>query len=49
MLTAMGISPIDAAGHLRLTLGRSTTADDIDYVLAVLPPLVARLRQIASV
>jgi cysteine desulfurase len=49
MLTAMGISPIDAAGHLRLTLGRSTTADDIDYVLDVLPPLVARLRQIAPV
>ncbi len=45
MLTAMGVSAADAVGHLRLTLGRSTTGEDIDYVLSVLPPLVARLRQ----
>lgn len=46
ILTAMGVSAIDAAGHLRLTLGRSTTEADIDYVLEILPPLVARLRKL---
>lgn len=45
VLTALGVSPADAAGHLRLTLGRSTTEEDIDYVLDILPPLVARLRR----
>ncbi|NUQ39606.1 MAG: hypothetical protein HUU23_17840, partial [Caldilineales bacterium] len=43
VLTAMGVSRADAAGHLRLTLGRSTTAADIDRVLEVLPPLAARI------
>lgn len=47
VLTAMGVDPIAAAGHLRLTLGRSTTTADIDILLDVLPPLVARLRAIS--
>ena len=45
VLTAMGVSAADATGHLRLTLGRSTTDEDIDYVLEMLPPLVERLRR----
>ena len=49
VLTAMGVSAVDAAGHLRLTLGRSTTADDIDYVLDILPPLVTRIRKLTTV
>ena len=49
VLTAMGVSAVDAAGHLRLTLGRSTTADDIDYVLEILPPLVTRMRKLTTV
>jgi cysteine desulfurase len=44
VLTAMGVSPADATGHLRLTVGRSTTDEDIDYLLEVLPPLINRLR-----
>jgi cysteine desulfurase len=46
VLTAMGVSAADAVGHLRLTLGRSTTAEDIEEVLQVLPPLVQRLRRL---
>lgn len=46
VLTAMGVSAADAVGHLRLTLGRSTTAEDIEEVLRVLPPLVQRLRRL---
>jgi cysteine desulfurase len=29
VIVAMGISPLDAVGSVRLTLGRSTTADDV--------------------
>lgn len=46
VLTAMGVGAADAVGHLRLTLGRSTTAEDIEEVLRVLPPLVHRLRRL---
>jgi len=46
VLTAMGVSAAEAVGHLRLTLGRSTTAEDIEEVLRVLPPLVQRLRRL---
>lgn len=45
ILTAIGADSVAAAGHLRLTLGRTTTEDDIDFVLATLPPLVRRMRQ----
>lgn len=48
VLTAMGVSRADAAGHLRLTLGRSTTAADIDRVLEALPPLAARIRKLVG-
>ena len=45
VLVAMGV-PIDwAMGAVRSSLGRSTTADDIDYVLDSVEPLVRKLRQ----
>jgi cysteine desulfurase len=44
ILLAMGIDPSLARGALRLTLGRSTQTADIEYVLAVLPEVVHRLR-----
>jgi cysteine desulfurase len=44
VLVAMGIPGEEAFGSLRITLGRSNTADDIDYFLAVLEPLVEKLR-----
>lgn len=44
VLIAMGVPHEVAHGSLRLTLGRMTTAEDIDYVLATLPEIVARLR-----
>ena len=36
-----------AHGSLRMTLGASTTREDIDHVLEVLPPVVALLRSIS--
>jgi cysteine desulfurase len=47
VLVAMGV-PLDwAMGAVRMTLGRSNTAEDIDYVLEVLPPIVERLRSLS--
>jgi cysteine desulfurase len=45
VLVAMG-APIDwAMGAVRSSLGRSTTTDDIDYVIDSVAPLVRKLRQ----
>jgi cysteine desulfurase len=40
----MGLGEREAQGALSFTLGRWTTADEIDVVLAELPPIVERLR-----
>ena len=44
VLLALGLDRELAQGSLRLTLGRDTTSDDVDALLAALPPIVARLR-----
>ena len=45
VLTAMGV-PLDwAMGAVRCSLGRGTTAEDVDYVIECVEPLVRRLRQ----
>ena len=47
VLLAIGLSPVDAHGSLRLTLGRETTDADVRYVLEVLPGIVNELRQMS--
>jgi len=47
VLLALGLKPEDARGSLRLTLGRWTTGDEVDYVLEVLPPIVEELRSLS--
>lgn len=44
VLLAIGLSPEIAHGSLRLTLGRGTEEEDIDYVLEILPKIVTKLR-----
>lgn len=44
VLLAMGICHEIAHGSLRLSLGKSTTKEEIDYLLEVLPEIVAKLR-----
>ena len=44
VLKAMGIPVEMAHGSLRLTVGNENNEDDVDYVLAVLPGIVERLR-----
>jgi cysteine desulfurase len=49
VLVAMGL-PLDwAMGSVRCSLGRSTTAEDIDYVLEAVVPLAAKLRALSPV
>lgn len=45
VLRAIGLSEELAKGSLRLTLGEDNTEEDIDYILEVLPRVVADLRQ----
>lgn len=44
VLRALGLGEREAQGALAFTLGRWTTADEIEVVLAELPPIVERLR-----
>lgn len=43
VLLAIGYTPAEAHGALRLTLGRDNTEAEIDRVIEVLPPIVASL------
>jgi cysteine desulfurase len=47
VLLAMGIPPGVAHGSLRLTLGKGTSEQDVDYVVSVLPGIIERLRQMS--
>jgi cysteine desulfurase len=47
VLLAMGLPHEIAQGSLLFGLGMDTTDDDVDYVLASLPPIVDRLRQMS--
>lgn len=44
VLLALGLSHEQAHGSLRFSLGKWTTEDEIERVLDVLPPIVAKLR-----
>ena len=48
VLRAIGCPPEEAEGSLCFTLGRWSTAADVDAVLDRLPPIVARLRALAA-
>ena len=47
VLTAIGLKHEEAHGSLRLSLGRWSTRQEVDYVLKVLPQAVQRLRVIS--
>lgn len=49
VLMAMGLNHQTAHGSLRMTLGKSTTADDVDYVLSIVPGVVERLREMSPI
>ena len=47
VLLAIGLSPDEARSSLRLSLGRTTTAEEIDQAIAVIPQAVERLRALS--
>ena len=49
VLTAMGSSPERARGSLRFSLGKQTTAEDVEFALDLIPQTVARLRELSPI
>jgi len=47
VLLAMGLSPDDARSSLRFSLGRPTTAEEIDHAIRVIPGVVDHLRALS--
>jgi len=47
VLTAIGLSPEQAHGSVRITLGKFNTAEEIETVLDILPKMVEKLRKIS--
>ena len=47
VLIALGLSHLEAHGSLRLTLGKSNTDKDSNYLLSVLPKIIEELRMIS--
>ena len=48
VLMALGLRPEDAHASVRVSLGEDSTEDDVDFVLANVPPVVERLRALAG-
>lgn len=47
VLLAMGYTPKEASGSLRLTVGRNTSEADVDYTLDVLVAMVEKVRKLS--
>lgn len=47
VITAMGIPAAEGHGSLRLSLGKDTTRDEIDFVLSILPGIVDKLQEMS--
>jgi cysteine desulfurase len=49
VLVAMGLRPDQVRASIRFSLGKQTVAEDIDRALALVPEVVARLRELSPV
>ncbi|MBI5207413.1 MAG: cysteine desulfurase NifS [Candidatus Firestonebacteria bacterium] len=47
VLLALGISPLNAHGSIRFSIGRENTEEEIDYVIEHLPKIVKKLRNMS--
>jgi cysteine desulfurase len=48
VLLAIGVGPELAHGSIRFSLGWGITAEDVDYIIETLPPIIARLRAMST-
>ncbi len=49
VLLAMGLTPDQARGSIRFSLGKQNTAEDVEFALGLVPETVARLRELSPV
>lgn len=49
VLTSIGLKPEIAHGSLRLTMGKTTTRGDVDYILETLPQVIKNLRAMSPI
>lgn len=49
VLTAMGVPAVTARGSVRFSMGRSTTREQLQHVLYILPGIIERLREMSPV
>jgi cysteine desulfurase len=49
VLMAMGLRPDQARASLRFSLGKQNTKEDVEFALSLIPPTVARLRELSPV
>ncbi len=49
VLTAMGLTGDEARGSIRFSLGKQNTAEEVETVLALVPEVVAKLREMSPV
>ena len=47
VLTAMGLSPAQARGSIRFSLGKQNTQPEIEFAGSIIPETVARLRELS--
>jgi cysteine desulfurase len=47
VLTAMGLTPEEARGSIRFSLGKQNTEEEVEYVLARVPEVVGKLRELS--
>ncbi len=47
VLIAIGLKPEEAHGSLRVSIGRFTTEEEVNYFLEKLPLIIERLRKIS--
>jgi cysteine desulfurase len=45
----MGLSGDEARGSIRFSLGKQNTAEEVEYALAQIPEVVAKLRELSPV
>jgi cysteine desulfurase len=49
VLMATGLGPELAHGSIRFSLGWGISEDDVDYIVATMPPIIARLRAMSTI
>ena len=47
VLTAMGLTAEEARASIRFSLGKQNTAEEVDYLLAQIPEVVSKLRELS--